>query len=46
MSGKTEHTELEKKVIASMLPSFAIGMIVIATVAAASLYQGKDIRET
>jgi len=46
MSGKTEHTELEKKVIASMLPSFAIGMIVIATVAAASFYQGKDIRET
>jgi hypothetical protein len=45
MSGKTEHTESEKKVIASMLPSFAIGMIIIATVAAASFYQGKDIRE-
>jgi len=45
MSGKTEHTELEKKVIASMWPSFVIGMIIIASVAAASFYQGKDIRE-
>ncbi|MFA6097433.1 MAG: hypothetical protein WC788_07450 [Candidatus Paceibacterota bacterium] len=45
MSGKIEHTESEKKVIASMWPSFAIGMIIIATVAAASFYKGKDIRE-